>query len=166
MNSELSALAALLLYPRHQLISDLSRINHILQSSKHISAQAKEILRAFISAMSSAPLNTLQSVYLASFEDENKLTLADREQKSIEALKRLEELYSKHGQKFEPSDVPNFLPAILEFLSTLSFSEALTWIKVAKPVFEDMDRKLLNISSPWLAVSTTLLSIDEEGIAA
>lgn len=161
MTSELSALATLLLYPRHQLIADLARINHVLQTSKHINAHSKETLSLFIKALSAAPLTALQNVYLASFEKENKLNLAEREQKGRAALKCLEDLYRKHGQKFDASDVPDFLPAILEFLSTLSFSEALVWIKNAKPVFEDMDRKLLNISSPWLAVSTTLLTMGE-----
>lgn len=161
MNSEFSALATLLVYPRHQLISELADIDHILQNSRHISRHSKETLKAFISALSAAPLNTLQNVYLASFENENKLNLADREKNGSEALKRLEELYRKHGQKFDTQDVPDFLPAILEFLSTLSYPEALLWIRDARPVFEDMDRKLLNLSSPWLAVSGTLLSMTD-----
>lgn len=50
-----------------------------------------------------------------------------------EALRLLENLYHEHGQDFSEKDVPHFLPAILEFLSTVSYNEALSWIKQAEP---------------------------------
>ncbi len=54
-----------------------------------------------------------------------------------------------------------FLPAILEFLSTVSYNEALSWIKQAEPALRAIDRKLLDVSSPWLAVTDSLLSLSK-----
>ena len=120
----------------------------------------KENLKTFTIALSAAPMSALQNVYLASFEEDYKtLDLAQQNQESAEALKLLENLYHKHGQDFSEQDVPHFLPAILEFLSTLSFTEALSWIKQAEPALREIDRKLLDVSSPWLAVTDTLLSL-------
>lgn len=162
MTTELSALARLLVYPRHQTLNELNKIDHILQNSRHLDLHTKENLKTFTVALSSAPMSALQNVYLASFEEDYKmLDLTQQNQDSAKALKLLENLYHQHGQDFSQQDVPHFLPAILEFLSTLSYGEALSWIKQAEPALRAIDRKLLDVSSPWLAVTDSLLSLSK-----
>ena len=120
MTTELSALARLLVYPRHQTLNELSKIDHILQNSCHLDPHTKENLKTFTVALSAAPISALQNVYLASFEEDYKtLDLTQQNHESAEALRLLENLYHEHGQDFSEKDVPHFLPAILEFLSTL-----------------------------------------------
>ena len=157
MTTELSALARLLVYPRHQTLNELSKIDHILQNSCHLDPHTKENLKTFTVAMSA-----LQNIYLASFEEDYKtLDLTQQNHESAEALRLLENLYHEHGQDFSEKDVPHFLPAILEFLSTVSYNEALSWIKQAEPALRAIDRKLLDVSSPWLAVTDSLLSLSK-----
>ena len=152
MTTELSALARLLVYPRHQTLNELNKIDHILQNSRRLDPHTKENLKTFTVALSAAPMSALQNIYLASFEENHE---------SAEALKLLENLYHEHGQDFSEKDVPHFLPAILEFLSTVSYNEALSWIKQAEPALRAIDRKLLDVSSPWLAVTDSLLSLSK-----
>ena len=157
MTTELSALARLLVYPRHQTLNELNKIDHILQNSRRLDPHTKENLKTFTVALSAAPMSALQNIYLASFEEDYKtLDLTQQNHESAEALKLLENLYHEHGQ-----DVPHFLPAILEFLSTVSYNEALSWIKQAEPALRAIDRKLLDVSSPWLAVTDSLLSLSK-----
>lgn len=94
-------------------------------------------------------------------EDYKTLDLTQQNHESAEALRLLENLYHEHGQDFSEKDVPHFLPAILEFLSTVSYNEALSWIKQAEPALRAIDRKLLDVSSPWLAVTDSLLSLSK-----
>ena len=104
-------------------------------------------------------MSALQNIYLASFEEDYKtLDLTQQNHESAEALKLLENLYHEHGQDFSEKDVPHFLPAILEFVS---YNEALSWIKQAEPALRAIDRKLLDVSSPWLAVTDSLLSLSK-----
>ncbi len=162
MTTELSALARLLVYPRHQTLNELSKIDHILQNSCHLDPHTKENLKTFTVALSAAPISALQNVYLASFEEDYKtLDLTQQNHESAEALRLLENLSHEHGQDFSEKDVPHFLPAILEFLSTVSYNEALSWIKQAEPALRAIDRKLLDVSSPWLAVTDSLLSLSK-----
>ena len=113
MTTELSALARLLVYPRHQTLNELNKIDHILQNSRHLDPHTKENLKTFTVALSAAPMSALQNVYLASFEEDYKtLDLKQQHQESAEALRLLEDLYHEHGQDFSEKDVPHFLPAI------------------------------------------------------
>lgn len=166
MNTELRALATLLIYPRHQTQRELESIARVLQSSRHIDPHSKENLKSFINALSSAPLRSLQNVYLASFENGEKTLNLSTSNKASDALGLLEKLYRNHGQNFDEKEVPNFLPAILEFLSTLSFQEAYYWINEARPILREIDQKLLNLASPWLAVTGTLLTMSEPNSTA
>lgn len=162
MTTELSALARLLVYPKHQTLNELNKIDHILQNSRRLDPHTKENLKTFTVALSAAPMSALQNIYLASFEEDYKtLDLTQQNHESAEAFKLLENLYHEHGQDFSEKDVPHFLPAILEFLSTVSYNEALSWIKQAEPALRAIDRKLLDVSSPWLAVTDSLLSLSK-----
>ena len=98
MTTELSALARLLVYPRHQTLNELSKIDHILQNSCHLDPHTKENLKTFTVALSAAPISALQNVYLASFEEDYKtLDLTQQNHESAEALRLLENLYHEHG---------------------------------------------------------------------
>ena len=93
MTTELSALARLLVYPRHQTLNELNKIDHILQNSRHLDPHTKENLKIFTVALSAAPMSALQNIYLASFEEDYKtLDLTQQNHESAEALKLLESL--------------------------------------------------------------------------
>ena len=98
MTTELSALARLLVYPRHQTLNELNKIDHILQNSRRLDPHTKENLKTFTVALSAAPMSALQNIYLASFEEDYKtLDLTQQNHESAEALKLLENLYHEHG---------------------------------------------------------------------
>jgi nitrate reductase delta subunit len=52
--------------------------------------------------------------------------------------------------------VPDFLPAVLEFLSAVSENEARCWLQSASPLLESLRKALQLIDSPWLAVADAL----------
>ena len=123
MTTELSALARLLVYPRHQTLNELNKIDHILQNSRRLDPHTKENLKTFTVALSAAPMSALQNIYLASFEEDYKtLDLTQQNHESAEALKLLENLYHEHGQDFSEKDVrtscPQFWNSCLPCLTT------------------------------------------------
>ena len=63
MTTELSALARLLVYPRHQTLNELNKIDHILQNSRRLDPHTKENLKTFTVALSAAPMSALQNIY-------------------------------------------------------------------------------------------------------
>lgn len=123
MTTELSALARLLVYPRHQTLNELNKIDHILQNSRRLDPHTKENLKTFTVALSAAPMSALQNIYLASFEEDYKtLDLTQQNHESAEALKLLENLYHEHGQDFPKrtfrTSCPQFWNSCLPCLTT------------------------------------------------
>lgn len=123
MTTELSALARLLVYPRHQTLNELNKIDHILQNSRHLDPHTKENLKIFTVALSAAPMSALQNIYLASFEEDYKtLDLTQQNHESAEALKLLENLYHEHDKTFPKktfrTSCPQFWNSCLPCLTT------------------------------------------------
>ena len=115
MTTELSALARLLVYPRHQTLNELNKIDHILQNSRRLDPHTKENLKTFTVALSAAPMSALQNIYLASFEEDYKtLDLTQQNHESAEALKLLENLYHELRTRLFRKRRSALLPAILE----------------------------------------------------
>jgi hypothetical protein len=54
--------------------------------------------------------------------------------------------------------VPDFLPAVLEFLSAVPENEAQSWLQSAAPLLESVRSGLKQQDSPWLAVADALLN--------
>jgi nitrate reductase delta subunit len=142
MNKELEALAFLLIYPRRQSLEKLDDIRSCLLSSALFTEPVKETLKQFFSGFHKASLQQLQNLYLL---------CPDRA-----SAARLIALYSAHGQSFDCKDVPDFLPAVLEFLSAVSENEARSWLQSASPLLESLRKGLQRIDSPWLAVADAL----------
>jgi nitrate reductase delta subunit len=164
MNKELLALAFLLIYPRRQLIDRLDDIRTCLLSSAHFTKPVKENLKRFFCGLHDAPLRQLQSMYVLSFDAPAGAALnlsRYRSEEGVESgapLSRLAELYTSHGQTFDREDVPDFLPAVLEFLSAVPENEAQSWLQSAAPLLESVRSGLKQQDSPWLAVADALLN--------
>jgi nitrate reductase delta subunit len=157
MNKELEALAFLLIYPRRQSLEKLDDIRPCLLSSALFTEPVKETLKQFFSGFHKASLQQLQNLYVRTFDMPSGASLnLSRLCPDRASAARLIALYSAHGQSFDCKDVPDFLPAVLEFLSAVSENEARSWLQSASPLLESLRKGLQRIDSPWLAVADAL----------
>ncbi len=164
MNCELKAMACLLVYPRKQLIDDLEEIEAYIQASASLNQKVKDALSNFISKLEQASLTSIQRVYVATFDMGRRASLNLFEHLHGDsrgrgpAMVSLTKLYEDHGLKFESDELPDFLPAVLEFLSGLSFKDAQLWLQSAAPLISSIDIELQLMDSPWAAVTAGLLA--------
>ncbi len=164
MNSELKAMACLLVYPRRQLIDDLDAISECIKESTKLSSPIKDSLKRLITNLASSPLSYIQSTYVATFDIGRKASLNLFEHQHSDsrdrgaAMTNLLKLYEDHGLVFNRSELPDFLPAVLEFLSGLTYEEARIWLQSASGLISQIDQELSRIQSPWRAVTEAILA--------
>ncbi|MCD8339312.1 MAG: nitrate reductase molybdenum cofactor assembly chaperone, partial [Burkholderiales bacterium] len=164
MNAELKAMACLLVYPRKQLIDELGEIEAYIQASTSLNQKVKDSLSCFINKLEKASLTSIQRVYVATFDMGRRASLNLFEHLHGDsrgrgpAMVNLTKLYEDHGLKFESDELPDFLPAVLEFLSGLSFKDAQLWLQSATPLISSIDTELQLMDSPWAAVTAGLLA--------
>lgn len=167
MNYEMKVLAYLLIYPRRQLIKSIPDYIKSIEYSTIFDNQIKNKLLSFAKKLTLTPLNKLQASYVNTFSLEKNASLNltrhlyQNDPSASEAFHSLCRLYQQKGQPISESDVPDFLPAILDFLSELNTQEVLQWVKSAKPLIESLNKQLIYSDSPWQTVTEALLSISE-----
>lgn len=115
------AVSVLLLYPREDLIDDLKAPGPILADTDCV--QAKQAFAAFFRYLRKHPLGELQMRYTALFDlnPATSLNLAchlpadPREQ--ARRMSRLQGVYAAAGYEKISSELPDYLPLLLEFIA-------------------------------------------------
>lgn len=166
MNSELGALAFLLIYPRKQLFSTLGSISERISRSNLFDENSKQQLMRFVDSISKESLKVLQSGYIKAFEDKGDtiLNLSDAacsQGEEQDVFGKLGQLYRGKGMDVPSAEVPRYLPTVLDFLSSLSKKDATEWLVCAKKPLNQLNTKLTKKKSPWVAVTLALLSVDQ-----
>ena len=122
MKTNFRALAALLSYPEPELIAALPEIRNEVSGNREI----LNLLREF----ENRPLHALQERYVALFDRSRALSLhlfehvhgesRDRGQAMVDLVRT----YAQAGLMLAPGELPDYLPAVLEFASTQPPREA------------------------------------------
>ena len=168
MNNELKALAYLLIYPDHVLIENLEKIKSVLSHSTRLSKSEGETLKNFIQMLTSSPLTEIQSLYVSTFENNRNRCLNLFEHLEGESKDRgasmvhLIKLYGDYGLEFSSHELPDFLPAVLEFLSGLNNTDTEIWLSSIAPLIAILDSELMVIKNPWSAVTGALLTLAKQ----
>ena len=118
MNAKL--LALLLVYPDEELLESLPELREAaagLPRAEHAS------LERVLDALEATPLAELRRAYVETFDFDRRCGLhltyhthGDRRQRGLE-LVRLKRRYAEAGLPFESSELPDYLPVVLEFAS-------------------------------------------------
>lgn len=148
------ALSALLLYPEQQLIDSLGEIEAVLARTPELHAP----LRPLLDYLAKGDLIELQEAYVATFDRNPSHSLhlfehihgesRDRGQAMVDLM----EEYKKHGLEMSGTDLPDYVPLFLEFLSQLDTEEAERLLSDAVHVIAHVGRKLAGNNSPYAAV--------------
>ena len=124
MTKTFKVLSALLSYPDEALQKAAPELANVLNEERLLPSESRPALEALIEEVARADVYDLQERYVELFDRTRSLSLhlfehvhgesRDRGQAMID----LKNLYEQHGLSFSTSELPDYLPAFLEFLST------------------------------------------------
>lgn len=159
------ALAGLIAYPTEALQAATGEIAVVLAEEGLVSAQGRAALDDLLSELADHDIYELQERYFTLFDRSRTLSLHLFEHVHAESRDRgqamadLIELYRSHG--FEPtaSELPDFLPLFLEFLSLLPGQGAQALLSEAAGILHSLAERLVARKSAYAAVFQALAAI-------
>ncbi len=148
-------MAHLLDYPTVELLNNLPEIMTILKEDPDVSAQERDDLMQLISWMQLHNLIGMQGDYVRTFDmtPEHDLHLTHHlfgdDSGRGPALIDLSEHYKSAGLEVDKNEIPDFLPLILEYVSTLDDMQARVFLGDAAKVISILADNLQKAKSPY-----------------
>ncbi len=161
----LKAMSALLSYPTTELQEAIGDVAKVLEDERFLSATTLDAFTPLFEHLAAGDIYDLQERYVSLFDRSRTLSLNLFEHVHGESRDRggamvdLVETYRAAG--FEPvsSELPDHLPALLEFLATRPFSEAQETLADAAHIFEALRVRLNRRESAYGTVFVALLQL-------
>jgi nitrate reductase delta subunit len=168
----LRMLSALLGYPTQELVDAVPQIARRLGEEESLREDTQNGLAGLLAGLAREDLLDLQERYVAQFDTGRATSLhlfehvhgdsRDRGQAMVD----LNALYERGGVSLAAGELPDYLPAVLEFLSTRPRSEALELLEDCAHILRAVGQRLLGASSPYAAVFAALLDwLDQDALA-
>jgi nitrate reductase delta subunit len=164
----LKALAALLSYPEPALLAALPEIRGIVEAEKRLGRDDRTRLAALIDDLTAADPLDAQERYVELFDRGRATSLhlfehvhgdaRDRGQAMVD----LNALYASHGMAIAANELPDYLPAVLEYLSTRPPGEVREMLGDCAHVLRAVGEALVGHDSRYGAVPGALLAIAGE----
>ncbi len=161
----IKALGALLTYPEAEMISALDEITACLDAEAKLSKKTRQGLTALVRSLRAEDLLTLQERYVGLFDRTRTLCLhlyehvfgesRDRGQ----AMVRLVELYERQGFELIERELPDYLPALCEFLAQVPEASARAVLADALTPLAALHKRLSERGEPYAAVLAGLIDI-------
>ena len=173
MNQSLKALGALLAYPSAELREALPEIAAALAADRRLPAAALTPLRELVAELSGGDAMDLEERYVALFDRGRHTSLNLFEHVHGESRDRgpamvdLKRLYQRAGYELATRELPDYLPALLEFLSLRPESEARETLGDCAHILRSLGEALRERGSRYSAVFSALLAwAGEAGLGA
>ena len=155
-------LSLLLSYPQAEWIEHLDELKHTLEDEKILSKRKLKGISELIDRLQTTDLITIQENYVATFDRGASHSLhlfehihgesRDRGQAMIDLI----EMYNANGLDINTSDLPDYLPVFLEFLSTGNLAQASHFLgetaKVLMLIKERLAKKKLDYKHVFAAL--------------
>ncbi|HZP93086.1 MAG TPA: nitrate reductase molybdenum cofactor assembly chaperone [Burkholderiales bacterium] len=162
-------LAALLTYPEQDMLDALPELEQALDADRLLGRESRRALGQLFGELRRGDLMALQENYVGLFDRVRSLSLhlfehvhgesRDRGQAMVD----LRALYAAHGCELATDELPDFLPAFLEFLSYRPLAEARPLLADAARIIENIGARLKKRASSYSAVFAALLDLSGEG---
>ncbi len=160
----LKALGALLTYPDATLVAALPDLRAAIEADASVPAALKPRLRSLFDSLASTDPWELQESYVERFDSGRSTSLhlfehvhgesKDRGQAMVD----LKEHYEAAGLTLVPEELPDYLPAFLEFCSVIDPTEASEFLGSCAPILKALETRLTERQSPYAAVFPVLLA--------
>lgn len=171
MIQTLKVLSLLLTYPTRELCSGIGELRGALDQEAMLTGKPRKALEALMHSLESEDIYDLQEEYVLLFDRTKNLSLhlfehvhgegRDRGQ----AMVNLKEVYEKAGLAFATNELPDFVPAFLEFLSTLKWSKAKEHLARPAHIFAALKLRLQQKASPYASVFAVLEKLADVEVA-
>ncbi|WP_274584518.1 nitrate reductase molybdenum cofactor assembly chaperone [Neisseria leonii] len=156
--------SALLCYPEADLIAALPEFQAALNDNEILSAQ-REPLQSFLAYLGKYSLRELQENYVATFDRNRHHALyifehvygEDRDRGS--AMVDLLEEYRQHGFELGDDELPDYLPALLEYLAYVPADHAQKLLGDAVHVIAHIAKKLSASQSPYANLLNAVVAL-------
>ncbi|MCM2341041.1 nitrate reductase molybdenum cofactor assembly chaperone [Rhodoferax sp.] len=164
----LRVLARLLSYPDAQLRGDLDDMRQALLSEKAIASARLEELNALINGLARGNALDNEAEYVEVFDRGRATSLHLFEHVHGDSRDRgpamidLAQTYEKAGLYLGPDEMPDYLPVVLEFVSTQPPKEARAFLSEMAHIFNAIFNALQQRSSPYASVLGALLELSGE----
>jgi nitrate reductase molybdenum cofactor assembly chaperone NarJ/NarW len=173
MNRSLKALGVLLAYPTADLRNALSDIAAALEADPRLPKPALAGVGELIAELSGSDTMDLEERYVALF-DRGRLTSLNlfehvhgESRDRGPAMVDLKQLYQRAGYQLSTRELPDYLPALLEFLSLRPEAEARETLRDCAHILRRIGEALRDRDSRYSAVLAALLAwIGEPGLGA
>jgi len=157
-------LSVLLEYPEQELIDNLPEIRAIIDENTGIDVEERAVLRKFLGYLVSMPLTEMQAEYVNTFDrtPEHSLHLThhlfddDSDRNRGPALIDLGEMFKEYGVKMVTNELPDYLPLLLEFASSLDGGEATVFLSDVNKVLGVLAANLDKVASPYAPLLTLI----------
>lgn len=147
--------SALLEYPNQDLKSAIPEISEMMQNDLIISDEERSTLQKFMQWLEGMDVTALQQSYVQTFDmtPEHSLHLTHHlfgdDRGRGPALIDLTEYYKEFGMQADVKELPDYLPLILEFASTLEEIEAKVFLGQTVKVLTQLAANLETAESPY-----------------
>ena len=156
------ALGILLWYPTEEWLTDASDLCDLIEQEALVKKDQSAVLRSLVDKLKRTDLLELQEDYVDTFDRVRSLSLhlfehvhgesRDRGQAMVDLAER----YKEQGFSLAASELPDYLPVFLEYLSMIPKEEALEELANTGHILAALGKRLAERGSPYSAVLDTL----------
>jgi nitrate reductase delta subunit len=168
MTITLKALAALLAYPGPELVDALPEIRAVVDAERRLGRKEKAALAALIDDLAAGDVLDAQEAYVGMFDRGRRTSLhlfehvhgesRDRGQAMVD----LNKLYASHGFMLAGNELPDFLPAVLEYLSSRPLPEAQALLAGMVHILQSLGARIARGGSSYSAALAALIRLAGE----
>lgn len=167
------ALSALLAYPSADLVAALPEIATLIEREPRLGRRDQEALGVLANELETADLLDAQQAYVALFDRGRTTSLHLFEHVHGESRERgqamvdLMQVYARHGFVLSANELPDFLPAVFEYLSQRPEAEAKDMLGDCAHILRAVGEALQDRGSGYGAVlAAALAMVGEPGLAS
>jgi nitrate reductase molybdenum cofactor assembly chaperone NarJ/NarW len=167
MQKTLKVLSALLSYPTAELKADVPEMRTALDAEARLPRKHRDRLDRALDQLETWDLYELQERYVLLFDRTRSLSLhlfehvhgesRDRGQAMVD----LKQLYEQHGLFMSSSELPDYLPLFLEFLSSVPEAQARELLGETAHILEAIRLRLKKRKVPYSSVFSALQALSE-----
>lgn len=164
------ALSALLSYPSEEMRQALPEIAEVVGKTSLLDQTRRDDLLQLLDELGRGELLAVEERYVDLFDRGRALSLhlfehlhGDSRDRG-EAMVDLKQLYAEAGFELSTSELPDYLPVVLEYLSCCDLAKARDMLADCAPILTTIGRSLIARQSRYAAILQALLAIAGEPV--